>query len=65
MVSELSGSTLGLGGLDACYHSTKCIWLCMHNRSKMHHSGHYVVSVILMLLVCYDVDMLFEIEQEK
>ena len=30
----------------------------------MHHGGHYVVYVIMMLLVCYDADMLDEIESE-
>lgn len=30
----------------------------------MHHGGHYVVCVIMVLLVCYVDDMLAEMEQE-
>jgi len=30
----------------------------------MHHVSHYVVCVIMMFLVCYNVDMLAEMEQE-
>lgn len=43
-------------------HPNKCICLCMHSRLDMHHCGHYVVCVIMMLFVCYDVDMLAEME---
>jgi len=34
----------------------------MHSRLDMHPGGHYVVFVIMMLLVCYDVDMLAKME---
>jgi len=50
--------------LYAFMHALSWLWLCMHGRSYMHHGGHYVVFVIMMLLVCYDVDVLVEIEQE-
>jgi len=30
----------------------------------MHCGGHYEICVIMMLLVCYDVDMLAKMEQE-
>jgi len=30
----------------------------------MHRDGPYAICVIMMLLVCYDVDMLAEMEKE-
>ena len=49
-------------------HVSVYMLLCMHcfgySRSCMHCGGHYEVCVIMMLYVCYDVDMLVEMEQE-
>jgi len=34
----------------------------MHSRLDLHHGGHCAASVIMMLLVCYDVYMLGEMD---